>query len=139
MAIQLSVELRNARLDAIETVGGSAFVLELRSGAQAADCATASAGNLLARANIPADSPSDGFLPAANGSKAKLGTWTLVGLGSGTIGHFRLFKAGSPDVCFMQGSVTATGGGGDMTVDNTSIALSQVVTVDTFTLTDANA
>jgi hypothetical protein len=39
----------------------------------------------------------------------------------------------------MQGTVTATGGGGDMTLDNVSIASSQAVTVNTFTLTDANS
>jgi hypothetical protein len=39
----------------------------------------------------------------------------------------------------MQGTVTATGGGGDMTLDNAVIALAQVVTITGFTLTDANA
>jgi hypothetical protein len=35
----------------------------------------------------------------------------------------------------MQGSVTATGGGGDLTVDNTNIAVSQTVSVGSFTYT----
>ena len=39
----------------------------------------------------------------------------------------------------LQGTVTATGGGGDMTLDNTSIASAQTVTVSSFTLTDGNA
>ena len=39
----------------------------------------------------------------------------------------------------LQGSVTATGGGGDLTLDNAVIAVSQVVTINTFTLTDANS
>ena len=34
----------------------------------------------------------------------------------------------------IQGSVTATGGGGDMTLDNTSIASGQTVTITSFTL-----
>jgi hypothetical protein len=42
-------------------------------------------------------------------------------------------------VCHMQGTVTATGGGGDMTIDNTSIASGQSVTVTGFTLTEGNA
>ena len=37
------------------------------------------------------------------------------------------------------GSITATGGGGDMTVDNTSFATGQSFTVTAFTLTDGNA
>jgi hypothetical protein len=39
----------------------------------------------------------------------------------------------------MQGTVTATGGGGDMTVDNTSFAITQAFSVTSFTLTDGNA
>lgn len=38
-----------------------------------------------------------------------------------------------------QGTVTATGGGGDLTVDNTSIAAAQAVTITSFSFTDANA
>lgn len=39
----------------------------------------------------------------------------------------------------MQGTVTLTAGGGDMTVDNTSFASGQVFNVTGFTLTDGNA
>jgi hypothetical protein len=35
--------------------------------------------------------------------------------------------------------VTATGGGGDMTLDNTSIASGQKVTITTFTISAGNA
>jgi hypothetical protein len=38
----------------------------------------------------------------------------------------------------MQGSVTVTGGGGDMTMDNVSVANAQVATVNTFTINAAN-
>lgn len=136
--LQFSVEVRNAMLDAFETVGGSAVVIELRSGALPADCAAASSGNLLSRDAIP----SDWMAAASGGTKAKAGTWTLTGAANITtqnIGHFRMFKAGSPDVCIAQGDVTATGGGGAMTVDNISLAAAQVVTVNTFTLTAPNA
>lgn len=135
MSIQLSVAVRNARLDAIETLIGTAPLIELRSGAAPADCATAASGTLLAQVAIP----SDWLAAAAAGAKAKAGTWTIAGIAAGTIGHFRICGAGSPQECHIQGSVTATGGGGDMTVDNTSIAVAQVATVNTFTLTDANA
>jgi hypothetical protein len=39
----------------------------------------------------------------------------------------------------IQGNVTATGGGGDMTIDNVSIAAGQQVTVTSFTLTAGGA
>lgn len=135
MALQYSVAVRNARLDTVESTIGTAAIMEFRSGAAPADCATGASGTLLAQASLP----SDWMAAAASGTKAKAGTWTLTGLAAGTIGHFRIYESGSPSVCHMQGSVTATGGGGDMTVDNTSIAVAQVATVTGFTLTAGNA
>ena len=135
MAFQYSAQVRNAKLDAIESTVGAAPIMELRSGAPPATTADAASGTLLAQDALP----SDWMAAAAAGVKAKTGTWTLTGITSGTIGHFRIYDAGSPSLCHMQGTVTASGGGGDMTVDNTSIAEAQEVTVDTFQLTAGNA
>lgn len=134
MAIQLSVAARNARLDAIETTAGATAKLQIRSGAQPANCAAAASGTLLAEMTLPAD-----YLAAASsGSKAKSGTWSVAAVAAGTAAHFRIVdNAGT--TCHLQGSITATSGGGDMELDNTSIAVSQTVTVSTFTLSDANA
>lgn len=134
MTVQYSTPVRNAKLDAVETIIGTAPIVELRSGAQPANCAAAASGTLLAQASMP----SDWLAAASGGTKVKAGAWTLTGLAGGTIAHFRVYESGSPSVCHMQGSVTVTGGGGDMTVDNTSIALAQVVTVNSFTLTAGN-
>lgn len=133
--LQISVPVRNARLDAIESTIGAAPILELRSGALPANCAAASSGTLLAQAALP----SDWMAAASAGSKAKANTWSFTGLAAGTIGYFRIFRPGSPSECDIQGDVTATGGGGAMEVDNTSIAVAQNGSVTTFTLTDANA
>jgi hypothetical protein len=54
----------------------------------------------------------------------------------GTAGHFRI-KQGA--TCHLQGSVTATGGGGDLELSSVSISALQSVTVTGFTLTDGNA
>jgi hypothetical protein len=135
MSIQLSVSVRNARLDAIETQIGTAPIVEFRTGSPPADCAAASTGTLLAQSALP----SDWMAAASAGAKAKAGAWTITGIAAGTIGYFRIMRSGSPSECDLQGTVTITGGGGDMTVDNTSIAVSQVATVNTFTLTDGNA
>ena len=136
MAIQLAVSTRNARLDAIETDLGASPLLELRTGAAPADCAAADSGTLLASIELPADA----MTAAANGSKAKNGTWQGTGgagAGSGTnAGHFRLKTSGGATKA--QGSVTATSGGGDMTLDNINIANTQAVSISGFTLTDAN-
>lgn len=135
MAIQLSVAVRNARLDSIETTIAASAILEIRSGAPPVDCAAVDTGTLLASMALPAD-----WMAAASaGSKAKSGTWSDASANNtGTAGHFRI-KDTSGTTTHLQGTVTATGGGGDLTVDNTSIATAQVVTVTAFTLTDANA
>lgn len=135
MAIQLSVSARNARLDAIETAIGVSAILKIRTGAAPATCATADSGTVLATLNLP----SDYMAAAASGSKAKAGTWEDTSAdATGTAGHFRLY-ASDDSTCHMQGTVTATGGGGDLTVDNTSFASGQSFSITAFTLTDGNA
>lgn len=132
MTLQYSTTLRNNQLDQVEVTAGASAKLQLRSGAQPANCAAAASGTLLAEITLPAD----WMNAAASGSKTKLGTWTTTGLAAGTIAHFRIVdNAGT--TCHMQGSVGTTGT--DMTVDNTSIAVGQTVTVNTFTLNAGNA
>ncbi len=135
MAIQLSTAVRNALLDSIETTIGTSAVLKIRTGAQPANCGTADSGTVLATMSLPSD-----YLAAASGgSKAKAGTWEdLTADASGTAGHWRLY-ATDGTTCHAQGSCTATGGGGDMELDNTSINASQKVTVTAFTLTAPGA
>lgn len=133
MAIQLSTTVRNARLDTIETTISTAPILEIRTGAQPADCAAADSGTLLASMTLP----SDWMAAAASGSKALSGSWNDASANAaGTAAHFRI-KQGA--TCHMQGSVTATSGGGDIELNNTSIASGQSVTITAFTLTDGNA
>ena len=134
MALQYSVSVRNARLDALETAIGTSPTLEIKSGAAPASCATANSGTVLATLSLP----SDWMAAASSGSKAKSGTWEDSSAdATGTAGHFRIFS--STGVCHMQGTVTATGGGGDMTVDNTSFAAGQSFTVTAFTITSGNS
>jgi hypothetical protein len=135
MALQLSVAVRNARLDAIESTTGTAAVLKIKSGSAPATCATADSGTVLASLTLP----SDWMAAASSGSKAKSGTWEDTSAdNTGTAAHFRLY-ASDGTTCHAQGTVTATGGGGDMTVDNVSFAAAQAFSVTSFTLTDGNA
>jgi len=134
MAIQLSVAVRTARVTAIETTIGTAPLLRIYSGSPPADCATAASGTLLAEATLPSD-----WATESNGVLTKSGTWSdSAANATGTAGYYRIYDSGGTN-CGIQGTVTATGGGGDMTVDNTSFATNQVFTVTSFTLTDANA
>lgn len=135
MTIQLSTTVRNARLDVIESTIGTTPILRIRSGAAPANCATADSGTVLATLTLP----SDWMAAASGGSKALAGTWQDTAAdATGTAGHFRIYDS-TGTTCHLQGTVTATGGGGDMTVDNTSFASGQQFTVTTFTLTDGNA
>lgn len=135
MAVQLSVAVRNARLDAVESTIGVSAVLRIRTGAQPATCATADSGTILAEMTLP----SDWMSAASAGSKAKLGTWQDASANAaGTAAHFRIYDS-TGATCHYQGSITATSGGGDMEINNVSIAVAQQVTVTAFTITDANA
>lgn len=135
MAIQLSAAVRNARLDAIESAIGVSAVLKIRSGAAPADVATADSGTVLAALTLP----SDWMAAASAGTKAKSGTWQDASAdATGTAAHFRIY-ASDGTTAHLQGTVTATGGGGDLTLDNVSIASGQSVTITSFTLTEANA
>lgn len=134
MAVQLSVTARNNRLDSIETTVGTAPKLQIRTGAQPANCAAVDSGTLLCEITLP----SDWAAAASNGSKALAGSWSGTGAAAGTAAHYRL-KDSTGTTCHMQGSVTATAGGGDLTLDNTSIATGQTVTISSWTMTDANS
>ena len=135
MTIQLSVVARNALLDAIEAATGASAVLRVRTGAAPASCAAARTGTVLATASLPAD----WMAAASGGAKALSGTWQDASAdAAGTAGHFEIMDS-TATTCHLQGTVTATGGGGDMTVDNTSFAVGQQFTVTGFTLTAPNA
>jgi hypothetical protein len=134
MALQFSTTYRNALLDQFETVAGTGALVRIYSGSAPVDCATAASGTKL----VDITSPSDYLANASGGTKAKSGTWSVAGSANGTAGYFRIYDS-TGTTCHMQGTVTATGGGGDMTVDNTSIATGQTVTVNSFTLTAPGA
>lgn len=137
MALQYSVAVRNAQLDAVETTVGTSAILkiyDLTAGAPA-NCAASITGTVLATLSLP----SDWMSAASSGSKAMTGTWQDSSAdNAGAADFFRLF-ASDGTTCHAQGTVTATGGGGDLTLDNTSIASAQSVTVTSFTISAGNA
>jgi hypothetical protein len=135
MAFQLSVAVRNAMLDAIETATGTSAILRIRTGAPPATCATADSGTVVATVNLPVDWMAN----ASAGTKALSGTWQDASAdATGTAAHFRIYDSAGT-TCHQQGTVTLTAGGGDMTVDNTSFVAGQVFNVTAYNLTAANA
>lgn len=135
MSLQFSTTVRNALLDAIETAIGTSARVKVRTGSAPATCATADSGTVLADITCP----SDWLAAASSGSKAKSGTWQDTSAdATGTAAHFRVYES-TGATCHIQGTVTATGGGGDMTVDSTSFTSGQSFTITTFTLTAPGA
>jgi hypothetical protein len=138
VSVQYSVTLRNSQLDLVESTTGAAALLRLYSGSVPANCAAAASGTLLCTITLP----SDWMNAASAGAKTLLGTWSGTGdagAGSGTAaGYFRVLDS-SGVTTHLQGTVTVTGGGGDLTVDNTSIASAQLISISAFTITALNA
>lgn len=135
MTVQFSATVRNARLDAIETAIGVSAVLKIRTGAAPANCAAADSGTVVATLNLP----SDYMAAASGGTKSMTGTWQDSSAdATGTAAHWRLY-ASDGTTCHAQGTVTATGGGGDLTVDNTSFASGQSFSVTSWTFTEGNS
>lgn len=131
MTVQLSTSVRNAMLDAIETAIGTSAIVKLRTGSPPASCAAADSGTVLATMNLA----SDWMSAASSGSKSFSGTpiQDTSADATGTLGHYRVY-ASDGTTCHMQGTITATGGGGDMTVDNTSVTSGQIVQITSWSI-----
>jgi hypothetical protein len=132
MAFQYGATLRNNQVSQIQSTVGTSGTLLIFSGAEPANCAAADPTGLLATITLPAS-----FLTSTGGVASIAGSWTVAASGTGTAASFRM-KDGSA-VCHVQGNVTATGGGGDLQLNNVSIASGQTVTVTGFTVTAGNA
>lgn len=129
MTIQFAQSTAHAMLDAIETDIGASPVLYLRSGAQPGTCAGADSGTLISTIAMAADA----FSNAASWAKAITAALSdLSADNTGTLAHWRIKTSGG--TVKLQGSITATGGGGDMTVDNTSVVAGQEIDVTSFAI-----
>lgn len=132
MALQYSVAVRNAKLDAIETTISTAPVMRILTGSPPANCAAAETGTILAELTLP----SDWLAAAGSGAKSKSGTWSDASANnSGTIGYFRIYDSGIT-TCHMQGTAGTTG---DLDTDTDTVTAGQSFTVNTFTITSGNA
>lgn len=131
---QYSTDVRNGKLDAIETIIGTAPILRIRTGSPPADCATADSGTVLATLTLP----SDWMAAASGGTKSKSGTWQDASAdAAGTAAHWRIYDSGDT-ACKFQGTASGTGGGGEMILDNTVFAAGQSFTVTSFVISENN-
>jgi len=125
MAIQHSTATRNRFRDAYVAAFPASASLVIRTGTPAG-VGGAAGGSVLATITLPATP-----LTSGTGAVTLNGSWTVSASGTGTAGHYRLTNGTDIE----EGTVTATGGGGDLTLDNVSIASGQTVTISTWTRT----
>jgi hypothetical protein len=142
MAFQYSTTVRDATLDAIESSVGTSARLYLYTGTVPASCSVAATASSCLNVSTYT-LPTSWLADASGGTKPISGVWAIAGSAAGTAGYFRIFPSSAADAygtdASIQGTITATGGGGDMTLDNTSIAVNQVCTITSFTLTAGGA
>jgi len=134
MAVQHSVAVRNARADAKETAIGASAKLQLWTGSPPASCAASDSGTMLAEFALA----SDWATAASGGVKAFAAVTPVNAVAGGIVGHYRI-KDSTGATCHEQGTVTLTGGGGDLTIDNTTTNSGQEVQVPGWTVTEPGA
>lgn len=121
MAIRYPTATRNASAAAVATLadaGAGPATIEVRSGTQPASANDADAGTLLATFTLGDPSfgaPAIGVITLASVPR------TTTGAAAGTAGHFRMKDSTGATV--LDGSVTATGGGGDMTLNTVTVSV----------------
>lgn len=138
MSLSLNTQARNAFMDITGNTVFNSGKIAFYTGSKPATANLAPTGTLLCEFTLGADA----FGAASTGTITLSGTplQDASANGTGTAGYFRL-KAASDDDSLngafarIDGTITATGGGGDITVDNTSINAGQVINLTAFSLT----
>lgn len=128
MALRFDDDIRNTLVASWGAVFDSG-TLTIYTGTQPTTANDAATGTTLVTITLPADA----FTAGTAGVQNKAGTWSASASAGGTAGWCRFSNSG--DTQRMDGSVTATSGGGMIELDNTTIVSGGTVTISTFTLT----
>lgn len=113
MAIGITAAVANALASTLATAVGANSTIEVRSGAKPATPETAASGTLLVTIAI------SGSFTASGGSITAADPASASPAASGTAGYFRLKTSGGTAI--LDGTVTASGGGGDLQLGSTTI------------------
>lgn len=130
MTTRIAVAVADAMANAAGPLanGGS---IKIYTGAQPATVATAASGTLLGTLTLSATA----FGSSSSGTiTANAITGDSSADNSGTAGWFRAFKSDGT-TAIIDGSVTATGGGGDMQLDSVAIVAGGTISVSSWTIT----
>ena len=131
--LKLSTTYRNTIMDALTTEAGASALILIYSGTQPAGGGAAS-GTLLGTLTCATT-----FAPAASGGAITLGSITgdSSADATGTASFFRLTQSDTTWV--LDGDITVTGGGGDLTLDSVSVVIGGTINISSATFTAPNA
>jgi hypothetical protein len=131
--LQFSVRLRNAMLAALPTILPAGTVIKIYSGTMPDNAGAADQGTVLATITTT----EDWLLEPASGTISMTGL--LEDPEADADGTAAFFRAYAPDAaCDIQGTVSLTGGGGAMTVDNVLFKQGQKFDITAFAITAGN-
>lgn len=134
MATRLPTAARNAATNAVAGLPDAdvgAGSIQIRTGAQPATANDAATGTLLATLTL-AD-PAFGASVAGVATLDATPALSTTGVAAGTAGWFRMLDNSGDTV--LDGAVTATGGGGELELNTTTISIGVTVEITAGTLT----
>lgn len=129
----ISVAAANAACNAIVDLldaGAGAATIQIRTGSIPATVATAASGTLLG--TLTCSDPAFGNASSQVATASSI-TGDTSADATGTAGYFRVLDSDSNAI--IDGDITATGGGGAMTLDSTSIVAGGTINVTSWTVT----
>jgi hypothetical protein len=131
MATRIATASRNVAADAVvdRLDAGGAGTVEIRTGTQPATAEDAATGTLLATLTLP----NPAFGSAAAGVATANAIAAVAAVATNTAGWFRAKSGGGATV--LDGSCTATGGGGDMQLNSTSLTSGVNVQITSWVVT----
>lgn len=139
MTVKINTAARNAAANAIAALvdgGSGAGKLRVYTGSAPAGPGTSPSGTLLLEFTL--SDPAFGAASAGTVTLDITPAVTTTGITTGTAGYCRFVdstEAAGTGLGVVDGSVTATGGGGDLTLTTTSITTGLTVDITSFTLT----
>lgn len=134
--LKYATTLRNAQQDAIATFAGNSGILRIYAGTMPTDPQT-SIGSQVLLGELTMNATA--FSAASNGVlTANAITQDSSANATNTASFFRLVKSDTTTVV-MDGDITATGGGGAMTLNTVSIVSGGPISCTGFTITRGNA
>lgn len=133
MALTFTTDVKNARADAISTQVGSNGKIRIYSGTVPVDANAALSSNNTLLAELACSAT---FAAAASGGVLTVNTITpdSAADATGTASFFRILK--SDNTVILQGAVGTSGA--ELNLNTTSISAGAAVSINSFTLTEAN-